>query len=118
MRRDGRARNASSTPTRCGPRPHPSAMRSSWQSRANAGTPGSVRRPIPTEDIRVRATARVLAMTLALALVGACSGDDDAPSTEQQIQENAAAGDDAADDLPDPCTLVTEQDAADLFGSE
>ena len=66
----------------------------------------------------MRATARVLAMTLALALIGACSGDDDAPSSEQQIQENAAAGDDAADDLPDPCTLVTEQDAADLFGSE
>jgi hypothetical protein len=60
----------------------------------------------------------VLAVTLVLALLGACSGDDDAPSTEEKIQQNAAAGDDASEDLPDPCTLVTEQDAAELFETE
>jgi hypothetical protein len=81
-------------------------------------SPGSVRRLIPTEDVRVRATARVLVVTLVLALLGACSGNDDSPSTEEQIQENAAAGDDAGVDVPDPCTLVTQQEAAELFATD
>lgn len=66
----------------------------------------------------MRATARVLVVTLALALAGACSGNDDSPSTEEQIQQNAAAGDDASTDVPDPCTLVTQKDATDLFETE
>jgi len=80
-----------------------------------------------------RATALIVA---GVVVIGACGGDDDdtTPSGAEDVvggaddddagaddDDDAAgdAGDDSdAGDLPDPCELVTQEDAQELFGAD
>jgi hypothetical protein len=66
-----------------------------------------------------RLTTTTIALT-GLLLLGACGGDDDKSSPEASddlglVQPDVADGD--AADVPDPCTLLTEDQAGAVIGS-
>src|SRR5215207_2419603 len=74
-------------------------------------------RAAPRRNARLIAAAAIAVLVLA-----ACGGDDDdADAANDAIskaveQGNITDGKDTTDDLPNPCALVTVDDAAKLFG--